>query len=79
MFYLHLNKEIMLSKLRKKRNPFINYFIIFFKQSYRNFVVILKIHFKKIEFIIRFSLQKRLFSLYQKRIINCVFILIIAI
>ena len=56
MSYLHLNKEIMLSRLKMKRNSFTNYFIISFKQSYRNFDVILKIHFKKIEFVIRFSL-----------------------
>ena len=53
----------MLSKLKMKRIFFINYFIIFIKQSYRSFDVILKIFFKKIKFVIRLSLQKRLFFL----------------
>ena len=66
MFYLHLNKEIMLSKLKIKRNFFISYFITLFKQSYQSFDVILKIHFKKIKFVIRFSLQKRLFFYVKK-------------
>ena len=79
MFFSHSSKKIMLLKLKMKRNFFINHFTISFKQSCRNFDVILKIHFKKIEFVIRFSLQKHLFSLYRKRIINYVFISTIAI
>ena len=57
MSYSHSNKEIMLIKLKmKKKNPFINYFTIFFKRNYRSFDVILKIYFKRVEFVIRFSL-----------------------
>ena len=79
IFSSHSNKKIMLLKLKIKRNSFINHFITSFKRSCRNFNVILKIYFKKIEFIIRFFLQKHLFFLYRKRIMNCVFISIIAI
>ena len=79
MSYLYSHKEIMLLRLKMKRNPFTSHFIIFFKRSYRSFDVILKTHFKRIEFIIRLFLQKRLFSLYQRKIINYVFISIIAI
>ena len=59
MFYLHSSREIILSKLKMKRNFFINHFIISLKLNYRNFDVILKIYFKKIKFVIRLSLQKR--------------------
>ena len=79
MFSSHLSKKIMLLKLKMKRNFFINYFIIFLKRNCRNFDAILKIHFKKIKFVIQFSLQKHLFFLCRRRIINCVFISIIAI
>ena len=67
MFYLYLNKKIMLLRLRIKRNIFINHFIISLKRSCRNFDVILKIHFKRIEFVIRFSSQKRLFFFISKK------------
>ena len=77
MFFSHSNKEIILLKLKIKKSSFINYFIISFKRNYRNFDVILKIHFKKIKFVIRFSLQKRLFFLYRKKIMSCIFISII--
>ena len=46
----------MLLKLKMKKNSFINHFIISLKRNYRSFDVILKIHFKKIEFVIRLSL-----------------------
>ena len=58
MFYLHSSKEIMLSKLKIKKNSFTNHFIIFLKQSYRSFDVILKIHFKRVEFVIRLFFTK---------------------
>ena len=54
----------MLLRLKIKRNPFTNHFIIFFKRNYRSFDVILKTLFKRIKFIIELSLQKRLFFLY---------------
>ena len=79
MFFSHSSKKIILLRLKIKKNSFINYFIIFLKRSYRSFDVILKIHFKKIEFVIRFSLQKHLFFLYRKKIMNYVFVSIIAI
>ena len=66
MFYSHLNKKIILLKLKMKKNSFTSYFIISLKRNYRNFDVILKIHFKRIEFVIRFSLQKRLFFYIKK-------------
>ena len=78
MFFSHSNKKIMLLKLKMKKNPLINHFTISFKRNCRSFDVILKIHFKKVEFVIRFSLQKHLFFLCRKRIIDCVFVLIIA-
>ena len=78
MFSSHLSKKIILLKLKMKRNPLINHFITSFKRNYRNFDIILKIHFKKIEFVIRLSLQKHSFSLYRKRIMNYAFISIIA-
>ena len=56
IFSSHSSKKIMLLKLKMKKNSFINHFIIFLKRSYRSFDVILKIYFKKIEFVIRFSL-----------------------
>ena len=56
MFFSHSSKKIMLLKLKIKRNFFINHFIIFLKRNYRSFDVILKIHFKKIEFVIRLFL-----------------------
>ena len=46
MFYSHSNKEIMLLKLKIKRNSFTNHFTISLKRNYRNFNVILKIHLK---------------------------------
>ena len=79
MFFPHSSKKIMLLRLKIKRNFFINHFIISFKRNYRNFDVILKIHFKKIKFVIRFSLQKHSFFLCRKKIMNCVFVSIIAI
>ena len=79
MFYLHTNKKIMLSRLKMKRNLFTNYFIISLKQNCRSFDIILKIHFKRIKFVIRFPLQKRSFFLCQKKIMNYVFMSIIAI
>ena len=79
MFSSHSSKKIILLKLKMKKNSFINYFIIFFKRSCRSFDVILKIYFKKIKFVIRFSLQKHLFFLCRKKIMNCVFISTIAI
>ena len=78
IFFSHSNKKIMLLKLKMKRNFFINYFITFLKRNYRSFDIILKIYFKKIKFVIRLSLQKHLFFLYRKKIMNCVFISIIA-
>ena len=56
MFSPHSNKEIMLLRLKMKKKPLINYFTISLKRNYRNFDIILKIHFKKIEFVIRFPL-----------------------
>ena len=79
MFFSHSNKKIMLLKLKMKKNFFINHFTISFKRNYQNFDAILKIHFKKIKFVIRLFLQKHPFSLCRKRIMNCVFISIIAI
>ena len=79
MFFSHSNKKIMLLKLRIKKNPFINHFIISLKRNYRNFDAILKIHFKKIKFVIQLFLQKHSFSLCRKRIMNYVFISIIAV
>ena len=54
MFYSHSNKKIILLRLKIKKNSFTNYFIISFKRSYRNFDVIWKTHFKRVEFVIRF-------------------------
>ena len=79
MFFSHSSKKIMLLKLKMKRNFFMNHFITSLKRNYRSFDVILKIHFKKIEFVIRFSLQKHLFFLCRKRIMSCAFVSIIAI
>ena len=66
MFYSHLNKEIMLLKLIIKRNSFTNDFIISLKRNCRNFDIILKIHFKRIEFIIRFFFIK-VFILFMSK------------
>ena len=79
MFFSHSNKKIMLLRLKMKKKFLINHFIISLKRNYRNFDIILKIHFKKIKFVIRLLLQKHLFFLCRKRIINCAFISIIAI
>ena len=78
MFFSHLNKKIILLKLKMKKSFFTNHFTISLKRNYRNFDIILKIHFKKIEFIIQFSLQKRSIFLYRKKIMNCDLMLIIA-
>ena len=53
MSYSHSSRKIMLLKLKIKRNLFINHFIISLKRNYRNFNVILKIYFKRVEFVIR--------------------------
>ena len=79
MSFSHSSKKIMLLKLKIKRNFFINHFTISLKRNCRNFDVILKIHFKKIKFVIRLSLQKHLFSLCRKKMMNCAFMSIIAI
>ena len=79
MFFSHLSKEIILLKLKMKKKKIINHFITFLKRNYRNFDVILKIHFKKIKFVIRFPLQKHLFFLCRKKMMNYVFMSIIAV
>ena len=78
MFYSHLSKEIMLLKLKMKKNSFMSYFIISLKWNYRNFNIILKIHFKRFKFVIRLSLQKRFIFFISKKIMNYVFTSIIA-
>ena len=79
MFSSHLSKKIILLKLKMKRNPLINHFIIFFKRNYRNFDAILKIYFKKIKFVIRLFLQKHSFFLCRRKMMSCAFVSIIAI
>ena len=79
IFSPHSSKKIILLKLKKKKKSFISYFTTSLKRNYQNFDVILKIHFKKIKFVIRFSLQKHSFFLCRKKIMNCVFVSIIAI
>ena len=74
----HLSKKIILLRLKMKKNFLMNYFIISLKRNYRSFDVILKIHFKKIKFIIRLLLQKHSFSLCRKRIMDYAFMSTIA-
>ena len=66
MFFSHLNKEIMLLKLKMKKIFFINYFIISLKRSYRNFDVILKTYFKRIKFILDFLYRNVYFFYIEK-------------
>ena len=56
MFYSHSSKEIMLLKLKTKKNSFINHFTISLKRNCRNFDIILKTYSKRVEFVIRFPL-----------------------
>ena len=64
MFFSYSNKKIILLKLKMKKSSFINYFTISFKRNYRNFDIILKIHFKRIRFIIRLFFYKNVYFFY---------------
>ena len=66
MSYSHLSKEIMLLKLKMKRNSFTNYFTISFKRNYRNFDAILKTLFKKLNSLFNFFYRSA-YSFYVKK------------